>query len=108
MLTIWKASAINARDPTHNPTPNSRTKNAVSIPSIIEMRVDFDHAILKNRRRGVVVVQKDGIVWCCFEGKGQTPLLNCLPMRLMKLAFRFVRSVADTMRVGRRMIMILI
>jgi hypothetical protein len=43
---MWKASAINAKDPTTNPTPSSRMKKAASIASIIMIRVDFDHAIL--------------------------------------------------------------
>jgi len=47
MLTIWKASAIKAKDPTTSPTPSSRTKNAASMASMIDMRVDFDQAILK-------------------------------------------------------------
>ena len=50
LLTIWKACAINARDPTTNPTPSSRTKNAASIASIIVIRVDFDHAILTSQQ----------------------------------------------------------
>ena len=48
LLTIWKASAISARLPTHIPVPSSRTKNAASMPSIMEIRVDFDHAIVKD------------------------------------------------------------
>ena len=44
--TIWKASAINASDPTVTPTPSSRMKKAVSITSMMIMRVDFDNLIL--------------------------------------------------------------
>jgi len=47
-FNIWKASAISARLPTHIPVPSSRTKNAASMPSIMEIRVDFDHAIVKD------------------------------------------------------------
>lgn len=45
---MWKASAINANDPTHKPTPNSTMKNTASINSMTRMRVDFDHAIFEG------------------------------------------------------------
>ena len=44
--TMWKASAINASDPTVTPTPSSRMKKAVSITSMMIIRVDFDNPIV--------------------------------------------------------------
>lgn len=46
--TIWKASAINAKDPTARPTPSSTTKNMKSMASIMVIRVDFDQAMVKD------------------------------------------------------------
>ena len=50
-LTIWKASAIRARDPTATPTPSSRIKNAASMASMTVIRVVFDHAMSKREWR---------------------------------------------------------
>jgi hypothetical protein len=47
--TMWKASAISAREWTAKPTPSSSRKNMTSMTSITLMRVDFDHAILAWR-----------------------------------------------------------
>jgi hypothetical protein len=88
VLTIWKASAINAKDPTTNPTPNSSTKNAASIASIIEMRVDFDHAILKGRRWGVLGRTRRCNCLCCVLEGGKDPTFHFvteMSMRLLKL-----------------------
>ena len=48
LLTIWKASAMSASEPTAIPTPSSRMKNAASMASMTVIRVDFDHAMLKS------------------------------------------------------------
>lgn len=47
-LTMWNASAISASEPTATPTPSSRMKKVASIASMTMIRVDFDHAMLKN------------------------------------------------------------
>lgn len=50
-LTMWKASAIRAKECTIEPTINSIRKNATSIPSIMLIRVDLDHAIVMRDLR---------------------------------------------------------
>lgn len=48
-FSIWKASAMSANDWTRNPVVSSRRKKAMSMPSIMLMRVVLDHAILSVR-----------------------------------------------------------
>jgi hypothetical protein len=57
-LTMWKASAINARECTAKPTPNSRRKKTVSRTSITLMRVDLDHPILGEREALFLVLSR--------------------------------------------------
>lgn len=68
LYTMWKASAINASDPTVTPTPSSRMKKAVSITSMMIMRVDFDNPIV-------------AVVVSLRSGSSQGRFLNEVPVR---------------------------
>jgi hypothetical protein len=86
LRTIWKASAINANDPTRSPTPSSRTKKAASMASITVIRVDFDHAILEVVRSAPL--KSKG----CLEVVGVV-----VPRRIgtLRLEMRRRRSLSD-------------